>query len=137
MKNLTCHTHSINALTLLPNGYLASASADYNIMLWNISKAYPLYTLSGHTNAVRSLVVIQNQFLASSSSDLSIKLWSLSSFSLVRSWEASKSVTLALAYDPTLDLLASGEQSPANMVKLWDFNLWTSELYFFFIFFLF
>ncbi len=131
MSNLTGHTNWIFALTLLPNGYLASASGDHNILLWNITRKYPLNTLSGHKNAVRALVVIQNQILASCSFDRTIKLWSLSSYSLVKSLNASTSEIGDLAYDPVLNMIASGEKSPTNLVKLWDMSLWTSKNTFF------
>ena len=93
-------------------------------MIWDMTKTYPLYTLTGHTDRVRALTVINNAYLASCSHDKTIKLWSLSSYSIVKSWTASTSYVLALAFDSTLNVLASGDNS--NLVRLWDSSMWTN-----------
>ena len=111
-------------LTLLPNGLIASGSTDLTIKIWDITKTYPLYTLSGHTDAIRALTVINNEYLASCSHDKTIKLWSLSSYSIVKSWTASTNWLLALAYDSTLNVLSSGGTD--NKVKVWESSLLTS-----------
>ncbi len=111
-------------LILLPNGYIASGSADTNIMIWDLTKTYPLYTLRDHTDVVRALTVINNQYLASGAQDMTIKLWDLSSYSLLKSWTVGTSWVLSLAFDSTLNVLASGDN--ANMVKVWSSTLWTN-----------
>ncbi len=118
------HNGWIAALTLLPNGLLASGSGDCRIIVWNITKTYPLYTLIGHANDVRALVLVNDQYLASGSLDKTIKLWSLKSYSNVKTWTASTSYVSCLAYDSTLNLLASGDNE--FLVKVWDPSFWTN-----------
>jgi WD40 repeat protein len=86
--------------------------------------SYPLYSLTGHSNAVRALVVINEEYLASASLDQTIRLWSLRSYSNVKTWTASTSHIYSLAFDPILNVLASGDA--AMLVNVWDSGLWTS-----------
>ncbi len=123
VNTLNGHLYAIWALSLLPNGWIASGSTDNSIKIWDITQTYPLETLTGHTDVIRALTVINNEYLASCSHDLTIKLWSLSSYSIVKSWTASTSWLLALASDSTLNVLASGDF--ANLVKVWDSSIWT------------
>ena len=125
VNTLTGHSSNIFDLTLLPNGLIASGSADSTIKIWDISKTYPFYTLSGHTSQVRALTLINNAYMASCSYDSTIKLWSLSSYSIVKSWNASTAKCLSLAFDSTLNVLASGEDTP-YLVRVWESSIWTS-----------
>ncbi len=133
LKTLFGHTGWVYTLTLLPNGLLASGACDSSIFVWDMIKTYPQFTLAGHTECVRALVVINDKLLASGSQDRTIKLWSLSSFSLVKSWTASTSQLYSLAYDSTLNLLASGGNT--TLVTVWNSSLWnnisdTGKIYF-------
>jgi WD40 repeat protein len=74
---LNGHSNNIWSLVLLPNGLLASGSADKKIMIWNITKTFPLNTLTGHKNQIRALAVMNEDYLASGGYDRTIKLWSL------------------------------------------------------------
>jgi WD40 repeat protein len=125
VNNLTGHTGVLWTLTLFSNGLLASGSSDTKIMIWDITKTSPLYTRTGHTSPIRALYVINQDYLASGGYDGTIKLWSLTSnYTQVRSWQASSSNVLSLAFDSTLNVLVSGENVPTNYVKVWDSNLW-------------
>ncbi len=127
INTLSGHSNWVLRLALLPIGLIASGAiaTDNTIKIWDITKTYPLYTLTGHTSDVRDLTVINNEYMASCSSDMTIKLWSLSSYSIVKSWTASTSWMLALAFDSTLNVLASGDYIPSKLVKVWDSSLWT------------
>ncbi len=122
INTLTGHSNGVWALSLLPNGFIASGSSDLTIKIWDITQTYPLYTLTGHSDVIRALTVINNEYLASCSGDQTIKLWSLSSYSIVKSWTASTSLMLALAFDPVLNVLASGDFM--QLVKVWDSSIY-------------
>ncbi len=77
---------------------------------------------------IRGLVVINDVFLASCSHDMTIKLWSLSTYSQVKSWKASTSHILSLAFDSTLNMLASSDSNTNNNVYMWDSAIWTTTL---------
>ena len=93
-------------------------------MIWDINKTSPLYNLTGHTSAIRALVLINEEFLVSGAQDRMIKLWSLSTYTQSKSWQASSTAIASLVFDSTLNILASGEGSPSNNVKMWDSKLW-------------
>ncbi len=126
MNTLLGHSGYVLALILLPNRLLASGSSDAKIMLWDVSKTYPLYTLAAHGSQINALTLINDKYLASASNDKTIKLWSLISYSMINSWTASTSNVLTLAYDSSLNVLASGDS--ANQVKIWSSSLLTSVL---------
>ena len=94
-------------------------------MIWDITQTSPLYTLTGHTFSIRALVVINDDYLVSGATDNLIKLWSLTNnYTQVKSWRASSSWVLSLAFDSTLNVLASGDYNKADNVKVWDSSLW-------------
>ena len=119
------HNSWIYALTLLPNGILASGSYDGKIMIWNVSETSPLNTLLEHNNSIKDLIVVNNEYLASCSDDFTIKLWSLSTYEEVNSWKASNDSIEALAFDPKLNVLVSAGYN--TEIKVWDSRLWKNN----------
>ncbi len=124
LDNLTGHTKGIYSLALLSNDLVASGAGDSTIKIWNVttSNADALYTLTGHTNVVYALVTTNNNFMFSGSGDFSIILWDMNTYAIVNLWKAGTSSVLGLAFDYSLNVLASCDN--ANQVKLWDSNLW-------------
>ena len=70
------HTTRVTALTVLPDGRLASGS-DYEILLWDAVTGAETARLKGHYNQVTALVVLPDGRLASSSYDRTVRLWDL------------------------------------------------------------
>ena len=60
---------------MLKNGWLASASCDSTIKLWDLKAREEVKTLSGHAGSVASLQLLNNGHLASYSLDDTIKIW--------------------------------------------------------------
>ncbi len=97
-------------------------------MIWNITKTFPLNTLTGHKNQIRALAVMNEDYLASGGYDRTIKLWSLTNNQTqVRSWQATSSWVLSLAFDSTLNVLANGDYNTVDNVKVWDSSLWANS----------
>jgi WD40 repeat protein len=95
------HTHAINSLAILPNGNIASASSDNNIIVWFLTHNYHT-KLIGHDNFVHSLISLGNGNLASCSNNGQIKIWNAD-----ESFECIQTIQLE-GYFERLLLLANG-----------------------------
>jgi WD40 repeat protein len=67
LYTLTGHTIGLMTLATLPNGNLASGSADSTVKIWNPNTGSLLCTLSGHKGYVWTLATLTNGNLASGS----------------------------------------------------------------------
>jgi WD40 repeat protein len=71
------HSAAVSALCVLPDGRLASGSADNTIRLWNLTRGAETARLKGHFDDVTALCVLPDGRLASGSSDNTMRLWDL------------------------------------------------------------
>jgi hypothetical protein len=74
------HTGAIYHLKYLPykNGYVASASHDNTVNVWNILTWTSIQRYTSHTNLVLSLDQIDSDTLVSGSHDQTIRIWKIS-----------------------------------------------------------
>jgi len=72
---LNGHTSFIDSLTVLPNGYLVSASRDKTIRIWDVSVGSCVYVITGHDKAVHHVTALSDGTIVSASSDNIIKVW--------------------------------------------------------------
>jgi WD40 repeat protein len=121
-KTLTGHTSFVNYLTISPDGQtLASASADKNIKLWNLTDGQEIRTLGGHTSFINHLVISPDgQILASASADKTIKLWNLNTGQEIRTIKGHDNYVNYLAISPDGQILVSA--SADQTIKLWQLN---------------
>jgi WD40 repeat protein len=76
VATLEGHTGMVSALSVLPDGRLASAAFDCSIKIWDPSRGGELdLTLTGHEDWVRALSCLADGTLASCSEDSTIRLW--------------------------------------------------------------
>jgi WD40 repeat protein len=61
---------------VLENGYLASASEDTTLKIWDVNTGGLIKTLEGHTYGCFVLAVLHNGYLVSTGNDFKIKIWS-------------------------------------------------------------
>jgi len=110
--------------------YLASASYDYTIKLWDMNDHSSIATLRGHSYAVRSLAPYAHPqsgdpMLASGSADRTIKIWNLATNQVVETLNGhSHAVCSLVSYikEGTL-YLASGSRD--ETVNLWDLDTYS------------
>ena len=105
------------ALTVLPNGLLASGSGDKTIKMWNVQSGACEKTLSGCTDIVWALAVLPNGRLANGSGDGTIKVWNVQSGAREKTLSGHTSVVSALTVLPN-GHLASG--SFDMTIKVWN-----------------
>ncbi|KAI2506839.1 hypothetical protein MHU86_7624 [Fragilaria crotonensis] len=80
IKRLTGHQQAVNHIVFSPDGgrYIASASFDKKIKIWNGKTGDFLYTLTGHVGSVYQVAWSPDgRFLVSASKDSTAKLWEI------------------------------------------------------------
>jgi WD40 repeat protein len=75
------HTNKIWHLKYLPyrNGYVASASQDKTVNVWNTLTWTSIRKYTNHTSVVYSLDQIDNDTMVSGSADSTIRIWKITS----------------------------------------------------------
>ncbi len=119
-KNLGTHARGVNAVALSPNGeWLATASTDKTIKVWNLQSGKPLHVLQGHNKEVWAVAMSPDgKTLASGGGDNTVKLWDLASGGLLNTLEGHDGRVMAIAISPDGKLIASG--SSDKTVRLWE-----------------
>jgi WD40 repeat protein len=119
------HSNRIFSVTFSPNGqFLASASADRTIKLWNPHTGQCLKTLHGHGSWVWAVAVSpDSNFLASGSYDHTIKIWDIRSGECLQTLQGHPGSVLAIAFSPDgKTLFSSGYE---KIIKSWDMETGT------------
>lgn len=119
MKTYSGHTHRINALDISPDGkFIASASADYTLKLWNIETGKDTITFRGHTDNVRAVCFSPDgRYLLSGGDDKTIRMWDISTGKNTKVFTEKKSTATSLAFNPDGYSFVSGHYD--NTVCLW------------------
>ena len=99
------HSGPVTALYPLPDGRLASVSADHTIRLWDPKTGAEKVRLEGHSGPVTALCPLPDGRLASASADRTIRLWDLATGAETARLEAEGAIT-CLAALPGLHLAA-------------------------------
>jgi WD40 repeat protein len=111
------HTHSVRALAMLRNGWLASGSSDCTIRLWDLRTSTEIAKLEGHTNSVNELVMLPDGRLASCSEDRTIRLWEPETGAEISRLKGHRRGVEALVLLPDGRLATSALDDP---ILLWD-----------------
>eukprot|EP01097_Dermamoeba_algensis_P007853 TRINITY_DN5061_c0_g1_i1.p1 TRINITY_DN5061_c0_g1~~TRINITY_DN5061_c0_g1_i1.p1 ORF type:complete len:486 (-),score=50.70 TRINITY_DN5061_c0_g1_i1:255-1712(-) len=125
------HTKEIYTIKWSPTGpqsnnpnkplYLASASFDSTIKLWEIEHGTCIFTLTKHTDPVYSVAFSPSgDFLASGSFDKCVHIWSVKDGSLVKTYKGSGGI-FEVCWNSTGDKVAACSQS--NSVCVMDMRI--------------
>jgi len=114
------HSSMVTSVCYSSDGkYLASASLDDTIKLWEVETGRLLRTLAGHTNDVCSVCYSPDgKYLASGSDDYTIKLWEVKTGECVQTLIGHTENVTSVCYSPDGKYLASGSND--NTIKLWE-----------------
>ena len=114
------HELWINCLVKCNESYLASASNDAKIKIWDYYKRKFLFDLIGHRDCILSLTLLKNNYLCSGSADLTIKIWDWSIHKCISTLEGHQKWVKSV-FELDNGILVSG--SDDKTIKLWkDYN---------------
>ena len=117
-RSLIGHGQYVYGLAL-PNGDLATGSADRSIKIWNPNNGSLKSTLFDHSNVVFGLTVLPNDQIASESFDKTIKIWDIKTYSLIQTLVGHTGVVYNVLVLPNGDLASSSGDST---IHIWNLN---------------
>ncbi|KAJ6008434.1 hypothetical protein N7540_012410 [Penicillium herquei] len=120
LQTLEGHTDSVKSVTFSHDSkFLASASKDCTIKLWDASTGKCQQTLKDHTDSVNSVTFSHDsKFLTSGSEDCTIKLWDASTGQCVQTINSHHKAVYSVSFSHDSKLLASASKD--YTIKLWD-----------------
>jgi WD40 repeat protein len=114
------HIVKINSIILLSSGYIASASTDKTIKIWDINKYICIKTLADHTKSVTCLALLSEGEFASGSADCTIKIWDCkNNYQCVRTISAHASYVSSLLFLRNWKLVSGSHD---KTIKIWNDN---------------
>ena len=110
VARLTGHQALVNQVMFSPNGqFLASASFDKSVKIWNAKTGKFLSSLRGHVGSVYQIAwSSDSRMICSVSKDSTVKLWELKTRSLKQNLPGHQDEVFAIDWSPNGDSLASG-----------------------------
>jgi len=119
VARLTGHQQLINDVKFSPDmRYIASASFDKSIRLWNGLTGKFVATLRGHVQRVYQLAwSADSRLLASASADSTCKVWSISNKKLMCDLPGHSDEVYAVDWSPNGEFVCSGGKD--KILKIW------------------
>ena len=135
LKKLTEHSKGVSSIVCIDKSYLhkshktnfnyflASASWDKTIKIWNLTINKVISVFSGHLEGIKTLIFDKNfGGLLSGSLDGEIRIWDLQKFSCIHKVKAhdGKIWSMIQPAESEIPLMTSGSD---KKIKLWNYNL--------------
>ncbi|KAF1361606.1 HET-D [Lizonia empirigonia] len=120
LQTLEGHSDYVSSVAFSHDStWLASASGDSTVKIWDASSGTCLHTLEGHSRYVSSVAFSHDStWLASASDDSTVKIWDASSGTCLHTLEGHSSSVSSVAFSHDSTWLASA--SDDSTVKIWD-----------------
>ncbi|KAJ5751979.1 hypothetical protein N7520_008896 [Penicillium odoratum] len=120
LQTLEGHSNSVKSVYFShDSSFIASASSDRTVKIWDTSSGQCLTTLNGLNEAIVSLCLSHDsKILASASADSTIRIWNRSSEKCRIKSADGRAISLVFSYD----LKFIKARSTHNTTRLWDVN---------------
>ncbi|EUC26918.1 hypothetical protein COCCADRAFT_31441, partial [Bipolaris zeicola 26-R-13] len=119
-STLEGHSSYVTAVAFSPEGqFIASASGDNTVRLWEVATGTCRSTLEGHSNQIVAVAFSPDgQLVASISQDTTIRLWETVTGACCSTLEGHSNEVRAAAFSPDGQLVALASQD--STVQLWE-----------------
>jgi WD40 repeat protein len=117
---LTGHTRGVGALAAAPDGtWLASASRDHAVRVWDVDTGAARHTLIGHAGTVTAVAVARDgSWLASAAIDGTLRIWNPTTGEVAHVLTGHTGEVRVLAVHPEASWLASAGAD--GTVRVWN-----------------
>jgi len=118
------HTSAICHLKYLPfkNGYVASASADKTVNVWDSLTWTSIQRYTSHTGFVNSLDQIDNDTMVSGSDDKTIRIWKISTGETLNIINVNAVVNVVRVFSIEYKQIVCGNVGTSNNLKIYNYN---------------
>ncbi|KAL6814076.1 Pfs, NACHT and WD domain protein [Trichoderma camerunense] len=119
IRTLEGHRGRVNSVAFSPNSaFIASASDDYTVRLWNANTGECIEVFKGHNYAVNSVAFSHDSLsVLSGSYDDTIRLWCIDTGKCVQTLEGHRSDVAAVAFSHDSSFIASASRD--RTIRLW------------------
>ncbi len=118
------HTGPIRHLKYLPfkNGYVASASNDKTVNVWNTLTWTSIQRYKNHTDWVYSLDQIDNDTMVSGSADKTIQIWKISTGETLNIMNLSSKVYVVRVFSIELKQIVCGLYGTSSNLQIYNYS---------------
>jgi WD40 repeat protein len=118
------HTGAIRDLKYLPykNGYVASASQDNTVNVWNTLTWTSIQRYTNHTNWVYSLDQIDNDTMVSGSQDKTIRIWRISTGDTLKIINVNTAVLAVRVFSIENKQIVCGKSGGSNNLHIYNYE---------------
>jgi WD40 repeat protein len=118
------HTTTLRHLKHLPykNGYMASASADNTVNIWEALTWASIRRYTSHTSWVFSLDQIDNDTMVSGSNDNTIRIWRISTGETLKIINVGASVFVVRVFSIEYKQIVCGKSGGSNNLQIYNYE---------------
>jgi WD40 repeat protein len=123
------HANKIYHLKYLPykNGYVASASQDNTVNVWNTLTWTSIRKYTNHTNAVYSLDQIDSDTMVSGSVDRTIRIWKISTGETLKIINVNAGVYVVRVFSIEHKQIICGKLGTSNNLQIFNYETGNSN----------